>query len=244
MRNLLIYPTGTTEACSYAVQRLQMLQIPLTDHPEPDITHLLLDVPMHTDNLDYILSTLPPQVVLIGGNIPEGCRERYNCMDLLQDETYLCENAAITAECTILLAAQKLDYVFKGLNAVVIGAGRIGIQLAALLKKIGTDVTLCSGSVGKAALLHSLGFQTSALRDMPQLLRSCQLLINTAPALTLTGSVLDSLPNCLQLDLASSPGLQGENVISARGLPNRLRPKSAGHLIANTVFRLLQEDKT
>ena len=44
--------------------------------------------------------------------------------------------------------------------------------------------------------------------------------------------------DCLKIDLASLPGMDGSDVIVARGLPNLEAPESSGHLIAKTVLRL------
>ena len=45
------------------------------------------------------------------------------------------------------------------------------------------------------------------------------------------------------MDLASVPGIGGDNVHWARFLPGKDAPASAGELIANTVIRLLEEGK-
>jgi hypothetical protein len=45
-------------------------------------------------------------------------------------------------------------------------------------------------------------------------------------------------PDCLKIDLASKPGIAGSDVIIARGLPGKMAPESAGHLIAKTILEL------
>ena len=54
-----------------------------------------------------------------------------------------------------------------------------------------------------------------------------------------------SLERCFEvlMDLASSPGIDGENVLWARGLPGKIAPESSGELIAKTVMRLWEENE-
>ena len=50
-------------------------------------------------------------------------------------------------------------------------------------------------------------------------------------------------PGCVKLELASSPGMEGSDIIQARGLPGKMAPESSGKLIARTVLRLgVKED--
>ena len=42
MKQILIYPVGATDACAYAGAYLEQAGLPLTDHPSPEVTHVLL----------------------------------------------------------------------------------------------------------------------------------------------------------------------------------------------------------
>ena len=46
-------------------------------------------------------------------------------------------------------------------------------------------------------------------------------------------------PDCYKLDLASIQGIPGQDVIWARGLPEKDAPESSGKLIADAINRLL-----
>jgi hypothetical protein len=48
-----------------------------------------------------------------------------------------------------------------------------------------------------------------------------------------------SRSDCLKIDLASQIGIEGDDVLWARGLPGKDAPESAGWLIARTIERLL-----
>jgi hypothetical protein len=60
--------------------------------------------------------------------------------------------------------------------------------------------------------------------------------VNTVPAMILPEA--DFSKNCIAMELASLPGMSGDGIISARGLPARLAPKESGKLIAETFLRL------
>lgn len=49
--------------------------------------------------------------------------------------------------------------------------------------------------------------------------------------------------NCLKIELASLPGIAGDDVIPARGLPGIYVPESSGKLIADTLLHRLQEER-
>ena len=42
----------------------------------------------------------------------------------------------------------------------------------------------------------------------------------------------------IAMELASSPGMSGDHIISARGLPGKYAPEESGKLIAETFIRL------
>ena len=66
-------------------------------------------------------------------------------------------------------------------------------------------------------------------------------IFNTVPELTLTAADLRFCPGCIKIDLASVPGIEGDDVIHARGLPGKYAPLSSGKLIADTYIRLYKE---
>ena len=240
----LIYPTGTTDACRYAADFLAQAGIRLVDHPSPEITHLLLDVPSFQDSgqfrgggdLKDLLRMLPADVTVIGGNLEplEGRRR----MDLLKNEGYLAQNAAITAECAIQVAAAHMQSVFSGSPVLVIGWGRIGKCLALLLKGLGAQVLIAARKEADRAMAAALGFgavDTAALDPRPY-----RVVFNTVPYPILHTEGTEK-SRTLLIELASKPGISGSNVISARGLPGIYAPESAGRLMADTILRKFRE---
>lgn len=198
---------------------------------------LLLPVPSFDSNGMIIgcsnTKELPKCPVVIGGNLPIGLFPAVNTIDLLQDPIYLAENAAITAQCAVRLAMSELPVTLRHCPVLIIGWGRIGKCLAALLKKFDANVTVAARNPMDRALLQALDYQTVHTEKLDA--TPYRLIFNTVPT-TL-------LPDCpgqsLKIDLASKPGLGGSNLIHARGLPNRYAPESSGKLIADSIIRII-----
>lgn len=235
MNDVLIYPAGVSGACTYAASELKRMGYALTDHPTPDATHLLLDVPSSDTFLPAILEMLPSEVTLIGGNLP------LPGIDLLKDADYLAQNAAITAQCALIMASKETDCTYVHLPVLVIGAGRIGLHLVHLLRAAGADVTVLSHDSEKSALLRSLGIDTVSPAGLSEKLPAFRLILNTAPSPVLSAEHCALCRDCVFMDLASRPGIDSPHAISARGLPGKYAPRSSGQLIARTIDRLLRE---
>jgi len=242
--SVLLYPIGVSESCRYASRFLEIGGISLTDHPTPEITHLLLDVPNFSeiDTLKELLRMLPKTITVIGGKLDPDDWKKYRIMDLLRDPYYLAKNAAITAECALQAAAPHLNTTFTDSPALILGWGRIGKCLSKLLFAMGCTVTVAARKEQDRAMLNALGYGAVDFQDVPQTLRHCKLLFNTVPDLPLHSSIVDNWKNGIAIDLASAPGMQGKAVIPARGLPGKYAPESSGRLIAETVLRLIKEE--
>ena len=246
MKPMLVFPAGTTEAIRFASEALHRNGIALIDHPTPEITHLLLDVPSFGPdgnlrsgrNPQALLERVPEDVTIIGGNLAHPLLSSYGIMDLLADERYLARNAAITADCAIRVAAPLLKSVFPETPTLVIGWGRIGKCLAQLLKAMDVPVTVAARKEKDRAALLSLGYSAMDLRGD---LKAFRLIFNTVPEVVFPDEIEESR-DCVKIDLASRKGLSGEGVVAAKGLPGLLAPESSGKLIARTILRIMKEE--
>ena len=235
MKEILVYSAAIGGAAPHTEHHLKRLGIPLVHHPTPDVTHLLLDVPSR-DIPDGLLERLPETVCIVGGNLDQTVPQGYRALDLLKHEAYLAQNAAITADCAMRVAAARMQSAFSGTSVLVIGWGRIGKCLARLLKNNGCYVTVAARSCADRAMLNALGYDALPTDSIHGLHRF-NLIFNTAPAPILDREALSRCPNTLKIDLASSQGLEGADVIWARGLPGLYAPESAGRLIAETFVK-------
>lgn len=246
LENMLMYPVGSTQACRWGANLLAQAGIAMVDHPSPEVTHLLLDVPSFSPDgklrgggdLEPLLRMLPGTITIVGGNLSHPAVKDYNVLDLLQDGEYVAKNAAITADCALRVAAPRLKSTFAETPALIIGWGRIGKCLGKLLKSMGTEVTIAARKESDRAILEALGYRTLDIPEIPQALGQFGVIYNTVPERMLTQDQLAPYPQCLKIDLASRPGLEGEDVVIARGLPGLHTPESSGKLIAQTVLRL------
>ena len=247
MNGIVFYPAGTSPAITYALQRLEDLGCNVTNTPDETVTHLLLPVPSFDADgklrgggeLHQILSKLPKTATVIGGNLKHPLLEDRPILDLLQDARYLAENAAITADCAVQIARNNLSVVLKDCPVLVLGWGRIGKCLAQMLKVAGAEVTVAARKETDIAMLQALGYRAEWLDKLCYSLMRYRVVFNTAPASVLSEEqVKHCREDCVKIDLASSTGIAGNNVIWARGLPGKDAPESSGLLIAKTVIRL------
>ena len=249
MTKPLIYPVGSTEACRFAAGCLAAEKIPLVDHPTPEVTHLMLDVPSFTDmgvlrsgeDIRKILSMLPPDITVIGGNLHDLSLFTYRKLDLLKCPRYLATNAAITADCALRVAAPLLKTTFADTPTLILGWGRIGKCLGQLLKALGTSVTVAARKESDRAMAEALGFEAVDYLNIEGSLSKMGLIFNTVPEPVLSERQLSVCKNCVKIDLASKPGMEGTDVVIARGLPGRYAPESSGRLIAQTILHHFRE---
>ena len=226
MRKIKILTAGDSPALPFAAAFLQQQGFPCTDYG--DSTHVLLNVPTR-----WVPESLPESATVIGGNLDEWNFHRK--IDLLKDEAYLAENAALTADCTLRLLCQQLPVAFSGCEILIIGWGRIGKCLSAMLKALDVKVTVAARKSRDLGMAAALGYAAIPIGSIqPEQYRA---IINTVPA-----PVLPAFEgNCIKIDLASKLGIAGEDVLWARGLPGKMLPESSGKLIGKCVARYLQE---
>lgn len=228
MNGLNICVAGSTKAMDYAAEALSREGCTVTREPNLQTRCVLLDVPVRQDPSAF-LSRLPKDVIVAGGKLPP---EDHRQIDLLQDPVYLAENANITAHCAVKLATAQLPAILQGLPVLVLGWGRIGKCLASLLRNMGARVWVYARKEADQAMLQALGYGIGELHDTDRY----RVIFNTVPTL-----ILPQIDNrCLKIELASQPGIAGEDVILARGLPGKEAPESSGKLIAQRLLYLME----
>lgn len=250
MNQILIYAAGSAPAIRHTLRTLEQRGLRIADTPGPDVTHLLLPVPSFESDgrirgggiLEHILADLPEGVTVIGGNLEHPSLAGYHCIDLLRDGLYLAKNAAITADCAIRVATQRLPVVLDGCPILILGWGRIGKCLAAQLKAAGAAVTVAARKDADRHMLRALGYGAEDPGAMRHSLAAYRVIFNTVPAPVLDEErMAHCRRECLKIELASKPGIAGPDVISALALPGRMAPESSGLLIAQSVIRLIAE---
>ena len=230
MKGLIFYNAGITNATGYAAKFLKASGITFTNQAA-NATHIMVDTPCKENTIP---EDLPAGTTVIGGNLPQML---HPAIDLLQDPLYLTENANITAHCAVRLALEQLPVILSGCQVLVVGWGRIGKCLARLLQQMGAIVCVAARKDSDRALLTALGYNAKDIFNIPY--QDIRIVFNTVPEPILKAEDFSS--DCLKLELASTPGIIGENVTDGRRLPGRYAPESSGALIARSVLRLLPE---
>lgn len=223
MNKPIIFLAGDSPALTFAAHFLESAGIKIS---RENATHTLLNVPSKPEDI-------LPGTTVIGGNLdflpPETPK-----IDLLQDEFYVAENAYLTADCAVRLLGQHLLCQFRDCPILIIGWGRIGKCLCAMLRALDARVFVACRKETDLAMVNALGCTAVALDAIEP--KSYKAIVNTAPAPVLPSG------EGLRIDLASRKGMDGENVIWARGLPGKMLPESSGKLIAQAILRHLEED--
>lgn len=243
LNDLIFYCAGDSKALYYAAAFLMEEGAVFLPCPDHTVTHLLLPIPSFEKDgsikgggdLSTILSQLPKTVTVVGGNLHRPELEEYDVLDLLEDPWYLARNASITAHCALELALAKLPVTLEKCPVLVIGWGRIGKCLAKLLSGLGACITVAARKESRRVMIDALGYKSCAIDHIRP--ENYRLIINTVPAM-----ILPSAPGtALKIDLASTPGIGGRDVLHAKGLPGLLAPESSGDLIAHTIMQWVKE---
>ena len=243
MYDMIVYCAGSSRALYYAAAFLMEEGAVFLPCPDYTVTHLLLPVPSFEadgsikggGDLSTILSQLPKTVTVIGGNLHRAELDEYDTLDLLEDPWYLARNASITAHCALELSLTKLPVTLEKCPVLIIGWGRIGKCLAKLLHGLGACVTVAARKESRRVMIDALGYKSTPIEDIRT--ENFRLIINTVPAMVLPAAS----GTALKIDLASTPGIGGRDILHAKGLPGLLAPESSGALIAKVITQWMKE---
>jgi len=217
----------------------------------------LLTAPLSGERLPVaaLLETLDRGCPVCGGRFPPEMTRRAAELGLVLKDYFLREeltlqNAALTAEGTIQLLLEKLETSLADSRVLVVGGGRIGSILALRLKALGASVAVSVRRAEDAARVRILGCEAADTRALEGIVGGFDAIVNTVPAPVLPESLLGlAAPGALILDLASAPGgvdmeaagRLGLRAMAAPGLPGKCAPASAGRLILETIYNILEE---
>jgi dipicolinate synthase subunit A len=231
----------------FAERYLTTLGLPITGKPAPDVTHLLLPVPAFPAGdqyLPHILSDLPENVTISGGNLYSPQLFGYHTIDFLQDPYYLAQNAAITAEATMKII-RKDHSNLADIPVLILGWGRIGKCLTHQLAHLNAPLSVFARRPEDRAMLRALGYTPIDPESLSGALSRFRCIVNTVPAPVLSQADEQQISeDCYKLDLASVCCLPGSNAHHAKGLPGKYKPESSGKLIANTILYHIGGEKT
>ena len=205
--------------------------------------------------LSEIVEHLQKGSVLMGGLLPEEIvsmaeKRGVSVCDYYFREEFAVRNAALTAEAAAATLMEMLTESISTVPVLVLGHGRIGRLLSAILKALDAKVTVAARRFSELAWIRSEGMTPLEFRLLDEEIGKFKVVFNTVPAPVLTKEKLMLMDkNALIIDLASEPcGTDfaaaeelGITAKKALGLPGKFAPKTAGEILKETVLNVLSE---
>lgn len=206
-------------------------------------------------SLEDVLDALRPgQVVCAGKAGPElqalAEERKLRLCDYFLREELAVANAVPTAEGAVQLAMEELPVTLHGARVLVLGFGRLGKLTAHRMHALGARVSVAARKWSDLAWAEAYGYTPEHIQHLDGYLCSYDLVVNTVPTQVLDETRLADLkPGCLVVDLASKPGgvdmeaasRLGVRVIWALSLPGKVAPVTAGKIIRDTIYHILNE---
>ncbi len=237
--DVVVAPVGGTDEVGHIAYSM----VPDQEFPGPRLTE------------DVVGRMRPGSVLVIGSARPalEALCLRYGVrlVSYRERDEFAILNSIPSAEGAIAMAMDASNITIHQSRSVVLGHGRLGTVLAAMLRALGAVTTVVARSQAERARATAAGHAALPVADLGAAVSRADLLFNTVPAPLVTAAVLEQAPRDMVLiDLASAPG--GTDFAAAKrlglkarlapGLPGIVAPRTAGNIEADTVLAVLGEE--
>lgn len=156
-----------------------------------------------------------------------------NYFDFLEDESLSVLNAELTAQGAVNIICNTLQSSLSGKKVLVLGFGRISKNLIRLLSSFRARVTVGARKKSDLTWAKISGAQSKEINHINY--SDYDIVINTVPAPILNGKIIEENKSALFLDLAPTVTFFADNYISAKALPGKFAPESAGYYLARMV---------
>lgn len=216
-----------------------------------------LNAPLSAERvpLETVLDALRPGQVVCAGKVNPELQAQaetrgLRLFDYFQREELAVANAVPTAEGAVQIAMEELPVTLHGARVLVLGFGRLGKLAAHRFHALGARVSVAARKWADLAWAEAYGYTAEHIEHLDGYLCGYDLVVNTVPVRVLNATRLADLrPDCLVVDLASKPGgvdletasAQGVRVIWALSLPGKVAPVTAGKIIRDTIYHILNE---
>jgi dipicolinate synthase subunit A len=178
-------------------------------------------------------------------------------IDYNKNETFLINNALLSAEGAIYYAMEKMSGSVYGSKIAIWGFGRIGKILAYMLKAQGANITIFARKDIDRAWSNIIGYKAvriseDCIEKLYDMNFDYDIIFNTIPKQVMDEVFISKIHNnTLIIDLASSPyGIDEAlakkynlNYYHEGGIPGRYAPKSAGNIIGKAIINILEQEK-
>ncbi len=205
--------------------------------------------------LERLFRSIRGETLIFGGKVDRqmqsiAAENGFEISDYLCREELAVLNAVPTAEGAIEIALRELPTTLWGQSVLVCGFGRIGKTLAADLKALGSEVTVCARKQSDLAWCSVDGYKGTSFDRLKDDLYKYSVIFNTVPSMIFDAQMLgQTAEDVLIIDLASKPGgvdLESAKRLARRtvwalSLPGKVAPVTAGQIIARTITNVLLE---
>ena len=192
--------------------------------------------------VDDVLHYLDEPKLFICGKLSAALKAAFeqrqqSVLELLEDESFLLDNAQMTAEGAVFEVMKELpERLFKK-KCLILGYGRIGKCLTSLLKGFEVDITVAARRKESLTEARLSGVRTIALKEAS--VTDYNIVFNTIPARVTEGSIENN--GALFVNLANREDYGFSNVLLAGGVPGKYCPKTAGKIISDFILSYLSE---
>ncbi len=182
------------------------------------------------------------------GALPESFFSGKRCFFYGRREDFAAANAVPTAEGALSIAVSNSPVTINSSECLVAGFGRIGRVLSVYLRGMGADVTVSTRKSHDLELIRAWGMKAVSTNAISG---SYDFVFNTIPEMIFDRKLLSRCcRRALVIDLASAPGgadkkaaeQLGIPLIHALSLPGKTAPETAGRIIKNSIYRIMEEE--
>lgn len=176
----------------------------------------------------------------------------FTVVNYLEREEAAVKNAVLTAEGVLPVIINELPYAVFGTEILITGFGRIAGILAGYLVKMGARVTVACRRRESRVWAEICGCRAVDIADedvFRSAVSEALVILNTVPYGVFGDNQLAAMKaGTLYIELASVDGISGNvpegvKVITARGIPGKTSPVTAGEIIADTIAAVLMEER-
>lgn len=181
------------------------------------------------------------------------CRSRgLTLINYAEREELAVANAVPTAEGALEIAISRLPITIFGSAVLITGYGRIAKILAKYLHAMGARISVACRKRGDLKWAEICGFTAVDITDkgaFGNAASRADVIFNTVPSELFGGEEISVIKQgAIYIELASADGIDVKEaekhrieIITARGLPGKTAPVTAGRIIAEAIENILAE---
>ncbi|MDD4832489.1 MAG: hypothetical protein PHI78_02320 [Clostridia bacterium] len=194
---------------------------------------------------EKLVAELPNGIFLFSGNVPDSFSKQLLSKNIshknyLKDETFIVKNANLTAEGLLALIIENTKKSIFESSVLILGGGRVGTALAALLWKLNVKTAICEYDVNRCGGLYVFCGDIIIGEDFVRRLDEFDIIVNSIPAAVINQKICDKIPSSTVLiEAASVPCIACENVrfnyVPAPKIPQKYSAESAARLMVEFI---------